>query len=339
MRFGFIQTEKAAYPVRVLCRTLKVSPSGFYTWCRRGLSDRAKEEAALKVEIRAAHAASNKTYGSPRILEELKANGRHVGRKRVARLMREEGLEGQRKRRFRTTTDSRHSFPVAPNHLDRNFTSSAANRIWVSDITYIWTREGWTYLAAILDLFSRRVVGWSLDSRIDQTLALDALKMALRTRRPEAGLLHHSDRGVQYAGGDYQKLLRDNGIDCSMSRKGDCWDNAVAESFFSTFKAELVHREDLVSRSQTRALVFDYIESFYNCRRRHSALGYLSPAEYETAAARKGLITSSIPAELWMLPDLWTAQTDAPPTRSLEIASRFPQHPQPKPKVSDTEGA
>ena len=289
MRFGFIQTEKATYPVRALCRTLKVSPSGFYAWCRRGLSDRAKEDVALKVEIRAAHAASNKTYGSPRILKDLKANGQRVGRKRVARLMREEGIEGQRKRRFRTTTDSRHSHPVAANHLDRNFTASAPNKIWVSDITYIWTREGWTYLAAILDLFSRRVVGWSLDSRIDQTLALDALDMALRARRPEAGLLHHSDRGVQYAGADYQKLLRDNGIDCSMSRKGDCWDNAVAESFFSTFKAELVHREDLASRSQTRALVFNYIEGFYNRRRRHSALGYLSPVEYETAAARKGL--------------------------------------------------
>ena len=176
VRFGFIQTEKATYPVRVLCRTLQVSPSGFYAWCRRGLSDRAQEDAALKVEIRAAHAASNKTYGSPRILEDLKANGRHVGRKRVARLMREEGIEGQRKRRFRTTTDSRHSHPVAANHLDRNFTASAPNKIWVSDITYIWTREGWTYLAAILDLFSRRVVGWSMDSRIDQTLALDALE-------------------------------------------------------------------------------------------------------------------------------------------------------------------
>jgi transposase InsO family protein len=289
VRFGFIQTEKATYPVRVLCRTLKVSPSGFYAWCRRGLSDRAKEDAALKVEIRAAHAASRKTYGSPRIHEDLKANGRHVGRKRVARLMREEGIEGQRKRRFRTTTDSRHGLPVAANHLDRNFTASAPNKIWVCDITYIWTREGWAYLAAILDLFSRRVVGWSLDSRVDQTLALDALDMAVRTRRPQAGLLHHSDRGVQYASGDYQKLLRDNGIDCSMSRRGDCWDNAVAESFFSTFKAELVHREDLLSRGQTRALVFDYIEGFYNRCRRHSSLGYLSPAEYETAAARKGL--------------------------------------------------
>jgi len=289
VRFGFIQTEKATYPVRVLCRTLLVSASGFYAWCRRGLSLRAQQDAALKVEIRAAHAASGKRYGSPRIQADLKADDQHVGRKRVARLMREEGLEGQRKRRFRVTTDSRHSHPVAANQLDRNFTASAPNKIWVTDITYIWTREGWLYLAAILDLFSRRVVGWSMDSHIDRTLALDALGMALKTRSPEPGLLHHSDRGVQYASGDYQNQLRDRGITCSMSRKGDCWDNAVAESFFSTLKAELVHRTDYVSRSQAKASVFEYIEVFYNGRRRHSALGYVSPVEHEAAATRKAL--------------------------------------------------
>ena len=289
MKFGFIQTEKATYPVRVLCRTLLVSASGFYAWCRRGLSLRAQEDAALKVEIRAAHAASGKRYGSPRIQADLKAADQHVGRKRVARLMREEGIEGQRKRRFRVTTDSRHSHPVAANQLDRNFTTSAPNKVWVTDITYIWTREGWLYLAAILDLFSRRVVGWSMDSRIDRTLALDALGMALKTRRPEPGLLHHSDRGVQYASADYQRQLRHRGILCSMSRKGDCWDNAVAESFFSTLKAELVHRTDYVSRSQAKASVFEYIEAFYNGRRRHSALGYVSPVEHEALAARKAL--------------------------------------------------
>jgi putative transposase len=266
-----------------------VSASGFYAWCRRGLSLRAQEDAALKVEIRAAHAASGKRYGSPRIHADLKADDQHVGRKRVARLMREEGIEGQRKRRFRVTTDSRHSHPIAANQLNRNFTAPAPNKIWVTDITYIWTREGWIYLAAILDLFSRRVVGWSMDSRIDRALALDALGMALKTRRPEPGLLHHSDRGVQYASMDYQSQLRERGIICSMSGKGDCWDNAVAESFFSTLKAELVHRTDYVSRSQARASVFEYIEAFYNGRRRHSALGYVSPVEHETAAARKAL--------------------------------------------------
>jgi transposase InsO family protein len=288
VRFGFIRTEKATYPVRLLCRTLQVSTSGFYAWCRRGLSARARKDAALKVEIRAAHAASGKRYGSPRILEDLKADGQQVGRKRVARLMREEGIEGQRKRRFRTTTDSRHSHPVAPNHLERDFSASAPNQTWVSDITYIWTREGWTYLAAILDLFSRRVVGWSMDSHIDQSLVLDALGMALRTRQPTPGLLHHSDRGVQYAGAAYQEQLRKSGIVCSMSRKGDCWDNAVAESFFSTLKAELVHHMDYASRSQARASVFDYIEVFYNPRRRHSSLGYSSPVDYEAAAAPEG---------------------------------------------------
>lgn len=287
MRFGFIRTEKATYPVRVLCRTLLVSTSGFYAWCRRGLSRRAQEDAALKVGIRAAHAASGKTYGSPRVHEDLKADGQQVGRKRVARLMQEEGLEGQRKRRFRVTTDSKHSHPVAENELNRNFTASAPNKVWVTDITYIWTRAGWMYLAAILDLFSRRVVGWSMDSYLDRTLALDALGMALRTRRPEAGLIHHSDRGVQYASKEYRGQLRKRGIVCSMSRKGDCWDNAVAESFFSTLKAELVHRNDYVSRGQARASVFEYIEAFYNGRRRHSALGYVSPVEHESAAARR----------------------------------------------------
>ena len=288
MKFGFIRTEKATYPVRMLCRSLLVSASGFYAWCRRGPSRRAQEDAALKVEIRAAHAASGKRYGSPRIHEDLKADGQHVGRKRVARLMREEGIEGQRKRRFRVTTDSRHSLPVAANQLNRNFTASAPNKVWVTDITYIWTREGWLYLAAILDLFSRRVVGWSMDSHLDRMLALDALGMALRTRHPEAGLVHHSDRGVQYASEEYRSRLRERGIVCSMSRKGDCWDNAVAESFFSTLKAELVHRTDYVSYSHAKASVFEYIEVFYNRRRRHSALGYVSPAEHESAAARRG---------------------------------------------------
>ena len=288
MKFGFIQTEKATYPVRVLCRTLVVSASGFYAWCRRGLSKRAQEDAALKVKIRAFHASSGKTYGSPRVHEDLKADGQGVGRKRVARLMQEEGLEGQRKRRFRLTTDSKHSHPVAANELKRNFTASAPNKVWVTDITYIWTREGWLYLAAILDLFSRRVVGWSMDSHLDRMFALDALGMALKTRHPEAGLIHHSDRGVQYASGEYRSQLRERGIVCSMSRKGDCWDNAVAESFFSTLKAELVHRNDYVSRAQARASVFEYIEVFYNVRRRHSALGYVSPVQHESTAARRG---------------------------------------------------
>ena len=289
MRFGFIQTEKASYPVRLLCRTLEVSPAGFFAWCRRGLSARAREDAALKVKIRAVHGASSKRYGSPRVHAELKAQEHRIGRKRVARLMKEEGLAGQRKRRFRVTTDSRHSHPVAPNTLARDFSVSGPNKVWVGDITYIWTREGWLYLAVILDLFSRRIIGWALDSSMDRGLALDALLMALRTRRPDEGLLHHSDRGVQYASGDYQRLLLKHGIDCSMSRKGDCWDNAVAESFFSTLKAELIQENDYVSRDQAKASVFAYLEAFYNTRRLHSVLGYVSPVEYERRASCRGL--------------------------------------------------
>jgi transposase InsO family protein len=273
----------------LLCRTLSVSSAGFYAWCRRGLSLRARHDAALTVAIRASHAASGKTYGSPRIHSDLQAENHRVSRKRVARLMRAEGIEGQRKRRFRVTTDSRHSHPVAANRLQRDFTASAPDTVWATDITYIWTREGWMYLAVILDLFSRRVVGWAMDSCIDRTLAIDALSMALTTRRPKPGLLHHSDRGVQYASDDYQRQLRNHDIVCSMSRKGDCWDNAVAESFFSTLKAELVYRTDFVTRSQARTSIFEYIEAFYNGRRRHSFLGYVSPVEYEAAAAMKAV--------------------------------------------------
>jgi transposase InsO family protein len=268
----------------VLCRVLAVSCSGFYAWCRRGASARAREDAVLKVAVRAAHGASGKRYGSPRIHAELKANDHRVARKRVARLMREEGIAGQRKRRFRVTTDSRHSHPIAPNVLQRNFTAPSPNKVWVADITYIWTREGWTYLAALLDLHSRRVVGWSMDSRLDRSLALDALGMALKTRRPEPGLVHHSDRGVQYASTEYRRQLRRRGVVCSMSRKGDCWDNAVVESFFSTLKTERVHHRLYRSRDEARRDVFEYIEVFYNRVRLHSTLGYLSPAQFESKA-------------------------------------------------------
>jgi transposase InsO family protein len=286
VRFGFIQTEKASYPVRLLCRVLDVSPAGFYAWCGRGPSERERQDATLRVAIRAAHAESRETYGSPRIHVELRTEERPVSRKRVARLMREEGLVPRRKRRFRTTTDSKHGHAVAPNLLAREFTANEPNERWVTDITYVLTREGWLYLAVILDLFSRRVIGWTADGRIDQGLAAEALRQALNTRNPALGLLHHSDRGVQYAANGYQRVLREHGIVCSMSRKGNCWDNAVAESFFATIKGELVDHEDYLTRDQARASIAEYIEVFYNCRRRHSALGYLSPVDYETAARR-----------------------------------------------------
>jgi putative transposase len=286
MRFRFIQAEKASYSIRLLCRVLEVSAAGFYAWCRREPSERARQDATLRVAIRAAHAESRETYGSPRIHAQLQAEERPVGRKRVARLMREEGLCPRRKRRFRTTTDSKHGHAVAPNLLARDFTASLPNERWVTDITYVWTREGWLYLAAILDLFSRRVVGWAADERIDQSLVSEALAQALNTRGPSLGLLHHSDRGVQYASNEYQRALRERGIVCSMSRKGNCWDNAVAESFFATIKGELIDHQDYLTRDQARASIAEYIEVFYNCRRRHSALGYLSPVDFETAALK-----------------------------------------------------
>ena len=291
MRFAFIQAEKASFPVRMLCRTLEVSPAGFYGWCDREPSKREQRDEALRVSIRAVHAASRRTYGSPRVHLELREANDRVGRKRVARLMREEGLQSRRKRRFKVTTDSRHDHPVARNILARDFQADAPNERWVGDVTYIWTREGWLYVAAILDLFSRRVVGWSADGRIDGGLVSSALAMALLTREPKPGLLHHSDRGSQYASGEYRRQLRERGITCSMSRKGDCWDNAVAESFFATLKSELVSDRDYLTRDQAKASIAEYIEVFYNCRRRHSAIGYLSPVAYETAAA-KGVVAA-----------------------------------------------
>jgi transposase InsO family protein len=213
--------------------------------------------------------------------EELRGQGVRVGRKRVARLMREQDLKARRKRRFRVTTDSQHDLPVAPNVVARKFEVPAPNTTWVTDITYVWTREGWLYLAAILDLFSRRVVGWSMSEEITRQLALDALKTALLRRQPPRGLIHHSDRGSQYASSDYRRLLKANGIVCSMSRRGNCWDNAVAESFFSTLKLELVYEHDWATRAEARAAIFEYVEIFYNGKRRHSSLGYLSPVDFE----------------------------------------------------------
>jgi transposase InsO family protein len=282
-----VEAEKAYFPVRVLCQVLQVSVSGFYSWRKRGPSQRAREDEQLKVHIRAAHKASRGRYGSPRVQKELCAQDQHVGKKRVARLMKADGLAARRKRRFRRTTDSTHQHPVAPNLLDRQFTVDAPNAVWVTDITYIWTQEGWLYLAAILDLYSRKVVGWAVDESLERHLALDALAMALSNRRPARGLLHHSDRGVQYASDDYQKALKKDGLICSMSRKGDCWDNAVAESFFATLKAELVYLTEYRTRAEARASLFEYIEVFYNRQRRHSAIGYVSPSQFEIAAFKR----------------------------------------------------
>ena len=285
MKFRFIEAEKARYPVRLLCRVLDVSRSGYYAARRRPESERSRRDRQLQVAVRAAHAASRRSYGSPRLHRELTAQGHAVGRHRVARLMREEGLRGRRRRRFRRTTKANPNHPVATNELARCFHTTAPNQAWVSDISYLWTSEGWLYLAVVIDLYSRRVVGWAMGERIDQALTLRALEMALTGRKPATPCLHHSDRGSQYTARAYRCLLEVSGIRCSMSRKGDCWDNAVAESFFATLKVELVREACWTTRAEAASAVFDYIESFYNQRRRHSYLGYLSPAEFERKTA------------------------------------------------------
>lgn len=264
-----------------MCRVLGVSRSGFYAWRRRGRSARAEENRLLLARIRALHAKSRRTYGSPRLHRELRRQGFCCGRHRVARLMRQEGIRAKQVRRFRPTTNSNHTLPVAPNVLAREFTSTQINCKWVADITYVPTHEGWLYLGAVLDLASRRIVGHAMQERMTGSLVTRALSMALLRRRPESGLLVHSDRGSQYAGGEYQRLLARHGLRCSMSRRGDCYDNAPMESFFATLKKELIHHNQYRTRAQARRAIFEYIECFYNNERLHSLLGYLSPAEYE----------------------------------------------------------
>jgi len=281
VKFAFVAAEKAWAPVSLLCKALGVSRSGFYASQARGPSARAAEDERLAVAVAAAHNVSRGTYGSPRVHEELKADGIAVGRKRVARIMSELGLEGRPKRPYKATTDSKHNLPVAANHLDRKFEVNAPDLAWVTDITYVWTAEGWLYVAAILDLFSRRVVGLAMSENIDRGLVLAALRNAIGRRAPDPGLMHHSDRGSQYASGDYRRALDDIGVICSMSRKGNCWDNAVAESFFATLKTELVHRRRFQTRAEAREAIFDFVEVFYNRHRRHSTLGYVSPIEFE----------------------------------------------------------
>ena len=248
MRFKFIHAERANYPVRVMCRVLRVSTSGYYAQMKRAPSRRQCEDGKLKLRIQAIHAHSRGTYGRERVRRQLDGENVEVGKQRVARLMREMGLQGLPSKRFRRTTDSKHDRPIAPNVLGRHFEAERANQFWVTDITFIRTWEGWLYLAVILDLFSRRVVGWAMQSHLRAELALEALHMALGRRLPGSGLVHHSDRGTQYAAASYQAVLDEYGIVCSMSRKGNCWDNAVSESFFGTLKTELVNRLFLSTR-------------------------------------------------------------------------------------------
>ena len=279
--YAFIHEHANDWPVATLCEALGVSAAGYYSWQVRAPSPRHERRDALLVAIRSAHAEAKARYGSPRIHAELEARGHHCCVNTVARIMREAGIAAKTKRKFRQTTDSNHPHPVAENLLNRQFDPVSKNESWVTDITYIATREGWMYLAVVEDLFSRMVVGWSMDATMTSRLVVDALEMAVARRLPGADLVAHSDRGTQYASEHYQGLLGAQGIACSMSRRANCWDNSPMESFFASLKKELVHGEDYLTREQARASIFEYIETFYNRVRRHSSLGYVAPEEYE----------------------------------------------------------
>lgn len=276
---------KTDHSIQTLCATFSVSVSGYYDWRRRlgAPGPRARQTQALSQSIKTIHARSRQTYGSPRIQIELRKTGVRHGRNRIARLMQKEGITGRQKARYRVrTTDSNHDEPIAPNRLAQAPTPTAPNQIWVADITYIAAgSEGWLYLAAIMDLYSRKIVGWSMGARIDTNLILKALSMALLHRQPPGHLLFHSDRGVQYASADYRRALAQSSITASMSRKANCYDNAVMESFWSTLKLELVYRRQFENHAQARQEIFDYIETYYNRQRIHSALTYLSPVDFE----------------------------------------------------------
>jgi transposase InsO family protein len=281
MTFRFIHQHRGRWPVTAMCDALAVSPAGYYAWRGRPVSDRRQRRDVLTAQIRTVHARAKGRYGSPRVHAELVARGHGCCVNTVARLMRRAGIAAKTTRKFRHTTDSNHDRPVAANLLDRQFDPAAPNEAWVADITFIPTREGWLYLAVVEDLYSRMVVGWAMAARMTSRLVVDALGMAVQRRLPGAELLAHSDRGSQYASEHYQQLLARHGITCSMSRRGDCWDNAPMESFFASLKKELVHHEDYRTREEAQASIFEYIEVFYNRQRRHSKLGYKSPAEYE----------------------------------------------------------
>lgn len=275
---------KADHTIVVMCQELMVSPSGYYDWLKRRdcPGPRAVQDQKLTGQIGSIFAGSRQTYGSPRVQQVLARQGCQHGRRRIARLMRSAGLYGRQQRRYRVrTTDSNHDHPIAPNLLAQASKATGPNEIWVTDITYIQTGEGWLYLAAVLDLYSRKIIGWAMSQRIDTTLVLQALAMALRHRQPPAKLLCHADRGVQYAAGDYRAAMAKAGLIASMSRKGNCYDNATMESFWSTLKWELVYRRDFINHQQARSAIFDYIEGFYNTKRLHSALDFLSPVDFE----------------------------------------------------------
>jgi len=285
MRFKLIDQAKKEFPVHRLCKVLGVSQSGYFAWRNRESSRRQLDDMVLLAHIRAQFATSNETYGAPRMHAELREEGMPAGRHRIARLMRDNGLKALQKRRYKKTTDSRHGGPVAANILDQDFACDGPDQKWGADISYIWTAEGWLYLAIVLDLYSRRIVGWATSDRLKKDLALNALRQAIVMRRPLPGLIHHSDRGSQYCSDDYQRLLKAQGIVPSMSGKGNCYDNAMVETVFKTIKSELIWRTSFQTRSAADLALGQYIDGFYNPRRRHSALGYKSPATFEAKLA------------------------------------------------------
>jgi putative transposase len=284
MRFAWMKDHEFQFEVQVMCDALQLSKSGYYAWKRRPASPRRQRRDELVDRIRTAHQRSRGTYGSPRVTVELKASGVAVNEKTVARYMRQEAIAAVTHRKFRvSTTDSRHDHPVASNRLDRQFTADLPDRKWCCDITYVPTDQGWLYLACVIDLCSRRIVGWAMANHLRAELCTEALAMAVERRRPGPGLLHHSDRGVQYACEAYRAVLEQERMTASMSRRGNCYDNAVMESFFKTLKTELVHHQNYTTRSAARLSIFEYIEVFYNRQRRHSAIGYVSPEAFEAS--------------------------------------------------------
>jgi putative transposase len=285
VKFAFIAKHRGIWPAGWLCEALGVSRGGFYAWLTRSPSARARADEQLLARVRASFLASDRTYGARRVWHDMLADGVACGRHRIERLMRQQALRARpRRRRVPPDTGARSTNAVAPNVLDRTFDASSANRKWVADFTYIWTAEGWLYVAAVVDLFSRRVVGWSMSATMTAQLVTDALVMALWRRGTPDTVLHHSDRGSQYTSEPFQRLMADHGVTCSMSRAGNVWDNAAMESFFSSLKIERTARQTYRTRAQAKADVFDYIERFYNPKRRHSTLGYLSPMEFEMQA-------------------------------------------------------
>jgi transposase InsO family protein len=281
VKYAWIDAQRHAFGLDEMCAVLDVSESGYRSWKRGGKPYRKQlTDAQMLVLIQSIHAEFKGAYGSPRMVRELRLRGFPASKERVERLMRENGIKAKHKRRFKVTTDSKHNLPIAPNLLERDFTPDAPNQVWTSDITYLWTDEGWLYLAIVLDLFNREVVGWSLKPRMTADIVTDALTMAWFRCKPAAGLIHHSDRGSQYASHVVQAKLVEYGMICSMSRKGNCWDNAPSESWFGSFKNERVYGERFETRDEMKAMAFEYIEVFYNRKRQHSTLGYKSPTQF-----------------------------------------------------------